>query len=324
MESRKNRFTQEQYEKALKVNLLEYAKEHFEIKKKGNEYCLKDHDSLVINPRKNTFYWHSQSTGGSTIQFKMIMEGKNYVDSILELSGDESFFIPKNYESYVEPKKNFVLPEKNNTYKHIYAYLEQTRKIDRTVIQKLVDEKKLYEDVNKNAVFVAYDMNNNPKYAFKRSTNTNVNFKGDVPGSDKSFGIEVKGNDNRLYVFESPIDMMSYISITKMGNINFTSNCIALGGVSTKALDYYLENNENISDIIVCTDNDVAGNEAFETIKNKYSNKIDKISRHLPECKDFNEYLVKNYEKFKVFESQNEVKEEAISEEKEEDEEFEP
>ena len=45
-----------------------------------------------------------------------------------------------------------------------------------------------------------------------------------------------------------------------------------------------------IREINVCTDNDIAGDECYQKIKNRYAGKY-KVTRELPINKDFNEDL---------------------------------
>ena len=51
-------FTQDEYEKAKQVKLIDYLISNgYNLKKVGtNEYTLKEHDSMRINDLKNTFY----------------------------------------------------------------------------------------------------------------------------------------------------------------------------------------------------------------------------------------------------------------------------
>lgn len=72
-----NNFTQEEYEKAREVELIDYLiSSGYRLKKVGtNEFTLEEHDSMRINPVKNAFFWNSRGIGGSTIQFIQHYEG---------------------------------------------------------------------------------------------------------------------------------------------------------------------------------------------------------------------------------------------------------
>jgi DNA primase len=67
--------------------------------------------------------------------------------------------------------------------------------------------------------------------------------------------------------------------------------CISLGGVCDSALKTTLANSPDIIQIVMCLDNDAAGNSACEKIAQSYGDKYTLI-RCLPQHKDFNEDLV--------------------------------
>lgn len=57
------------YEQANKIDFLSYAQSiGYTAKNIGREYQLVAHDSLKIDPAKNSFYWHSRSKGGGPVQ----------------------------------------------------------------------------------------------------------------------------------------------------------------------------------------------------------------------------------------------------------------
>ena len=63
-------------------------------------------------------------------------------------------------------------------------------------------------------LFVGYDVEGKPAYASKRSARTvGEAFKGDIQNSDKAVPFYYQGESNSVYVFEAPIDLMSYLSL---------------------------------------------------------------------------------------------------------------
>lgn len=53
-----------------------------------------------------------------------------------------------------------------------------------------------------------------PRHAQKRSTNSQgKSFKLNVAGSDARYSFHHPGTDGDLYVFEAPIDLLSYITL---------------------------------------------------------------------------------------------------------------
>ena len=64
-----------------------------------------------------------------------------------------------------------------------------------------------------NAVFVGRDEDGVPRYAHQRGTAGN--FRLDVKGSDKAFNFCYRGEGERLFVFEAPIDLLSFLCLFK-------------------------------------------------------------------------------------------------------------
>ncbi|WIV11170.1 DUF3991 domain-containing protein [Proteiniborus sp. MB09-C3] len=303
----KRRFTDEQIQSANSVNILEYASQYFDVKRVGvNSYKIEGYGGLHINPVINKWNCFSQNKGGGPIQFVMFTENKSWVESVKQLLG-LTFSNTFNYQKDIknvkkeDTKGKLVLPKKNNTYKHMIAYLIQTRGIDKDIVYQFIKDKKLYEDKYKNCVFVGHDKDGNAKYASIRGTNTNTErFRGEVKNSNKAYSFNfLKRNSDRLYAFESPIELMSYMSINK----GFNHNAISLAGVSDIALKKFLRDNKNIETIRFCLNNDQAGKKATKSLVEKY--KCDySIEVEYPLLKDFNEDIVsskhvnneKNYE----------------------------
>lgn len=86
-------------------------------------------------------------------------------------------------------------------------------------------------------------------------------YRVDLSGSDKKYSFSLIGtNKNKLYVFESVIDMLSYASFYAIRNGQDSwqeLTMISLGGKSDVALDEFLQNNP-ITEITLCLDNDDA------------------------------------------------------------------
>jgi hypothetical protein len=224
------------------------------------------------------------------------MEGKTWVEAVkkllnIELSPDAHRVIGKEIEE--ETGGTFELPEKNNTYKHIFAYLIGHRKIDKDIVYDLVKKRKIYESKYNSCVFVGYDNHGEAMYASIRSTNTfGKAFRCDVANSDKSYSFCIEGNNRNLCIFESPIDLMSYLTIIKHHGITgFKDHMLSLGGLSDKALERYLRDHPSITGITLCLDDDKAGRFASEHIFNKYREEY-KVRIHIPKGKDWNDDLI--------------------------------
>lgn len=255
MSLNQKRFTDQQIEIANGTNLIAYARSRgYELKRiSNNSYKIPGYGGLFLSGDGSKWNWFSQNKGGGAIQFVMEMEGKSWVDAIKELLGithDELPIIPSVTE--IKSKGKMILPEKNDTYKHLFAYLIKARNIDKEVVADFVERKLIYEDKYKNCVFVGYDDNHEPAYASVRSARTvGKVFRGDVKNSDKSVPFYYLGTSNTVCVFEAPIDLMSYLSLLKIHDIDdFNHHLISLGGVSDKGLKSFLEQHKEISTIM--------------------------------------------------------------------------
>jgi len=307
------RFTDEQIEQANSVNIIDYAKSRgYPVRQVTNHsFKISGFGGLYIHSGGLKWNRFSADIGGGTIQFVMHMEKKSWVEAVKELLNmpvtqySYTSAVQEKFKENESEKKPFQLPEKNDTYKHLFAYLIGTRRIDKQIVYNLVKLNKIYENKYYNScVFVGYDKNDEGKYASIRGTSSSMQYRKDVAGSDKSypFAVNVRAGgvccDNtfrskNLFAFESPIDLMSYLSLLKLHRIkDFDAHCISLGGVCDLALERFLNEHLGITEITLGLDNDEAGRFACEQIRQKYSDRYS-MRRHLPENKDFNDDLLK-------------------------------
>ncbi len=122
---------------------------------------------------------------------------------------------PPQKTGTAEKKQEFKLPEANEDMHRVYAYLIKQRHIAAETITHFAKAHTLFEDKeHHNVVFVGQDENGVPRQASKRSATTFGNsFRMTVGGSDTRYSFGHFGTSNRLYVFEAPIDMLSFITL---------------------------------------------------------------------------------------------------------------
>ena len=91
-----------------------------------------------------------------------------------------------------------------------------------------------------------------------------------------------------MFVFEAPIDLMSYCTLHR----SVKGSAVALCCLYDGPLDTYLRENPNLRRIDLCLDADGPGREAAERMKEKYTQKGYSVAVHTPaRGKDWNEYL---------------------------------
>ncbi len=249
------------------------------------------HDSITISGSQ--WYDHKNQIGGGPIKFMHEHYGMNFQEAMQALLGHSA--LPLSHE--VQPvmakeKKEFRLPEANDNMHRVYAYLIKQRFIAPEVITHFAKKKLLYEDKkHHNAVFVGVDGNGVPRQAHKRSTTTFGNsFRQTIEGSDTKYSFAHFGKSNMLFVFEAPIDMLSFITLYP--NNWQDSSYIAMNGVYESAVLTALEEHPNLKQIIICTDNDEGGIDAANRLADILSERgYDMLSRYPPNNKDWNEDL---------------------------------
>ena len=291
-------FTEEQKVIANSVDLEYFLRSRGEkLEKVGREHKLiytdgsGRHDSITMSG--STWFDHKNQTGGGAIKFMQYFYGMSFTDAVQNLLGYTVTPLARSLpDTTPEPKKEFTLPPKNKTMNRVYAYLIKQRYIAPEVVSFFAKEGKIYEDSeHHNAVFVGLDENGIPKQAHKRSTNSyGKTFRITVEGSDTDYSFAHYGKSGRLYVFEAPIDMLSYITLHAE---NWQEHSyIAMNGVYESAVLKALKLHDNIEHIVICTDNDKGGIDAYDRLNDILQEKgYTNITRIYPSYKDYNEDL---------------------------------
>lgn len=215
---------------------------------------------------------------------------------------------------YKREMPKFVMPEKADTTRKVRDYLCSTRGIEERIVDKWIDEGLLFQEAGKygNCVFISRDENGKPVYGVKRSADPARKFVVDVEGSDYSQGFFIKGkldyytkvSDNfasehsSLFVTEAVIDLMSLQSLylrrrdyelRQQGKLDcepddyenrfLNSNWYSLNGCRKyDGLLNTIASHEGIKDIFLALDNDEAGRNASQAIK-------DEIQKRFPDRK---------------------------------------
>ena len=300
-------FTDEQKQLANSVDLAEYLRVRGEkLERVGIEHKLiyydssGKHDSITI--RGSKWFDHKNQTGGGAIKFMQEFYGMDFQTAVQELLGQTvtplSHSPPK--VSAKEEKKEFKLPVANPNMHRVFAYLIKQRFIAPDIISHFAKQHTLYEDKqHHNAVFVGLDENGVPRQASKRSTNSfGKTFRITCEGSDTRYSFSHFGKSEKLFVFEAPIDMMSFLTLYPQ---EWQKNSyIAMNGVYENAVLTALKNHSNLSEVILCVDNDEGGIEAVDRLRDILrENGYENVRRFAPKFKDWNEDLkAKNGAKF--------------------------
>ena len=293
-------FTDEEKQLANSVDLEEFLRMRGEkLERVGREHKLiyydssGKHDSITI--RGSTWFDHKNQMGGGAIKFMQYHYGMDFPTAVQELLGQRVTSlssVPLKSTKQSEKQKDFRLPQANTNMHRVYAYLIKQRFIATDIISYFAKQHTLYEDKeHHNAVFVGVDENGVPRQAHKRSTSTFGNsFRQTIEGSDTKYSFAHFGESEKLFVFEAPIDMLSYLTLYPE---NWQEHSyIAMNGVYENAVLTALKGHSNLSEIVICTDNDVGGIDAADRLSDILEEKgYADIKRILPTNKDWNEDL---------------------------------
>ncbi len=298
--------TPDEIKRARQIDLLSYLQryEPQELVRCGSrEYSTKTHDSLKISNGK--WFWWSRGIGGaSALDYLVKVRGMNFVEAVEYLTGGAveipSFsYAPKRkkYDRLYMPRYNFQC-EKARKYLVERGISEQI--IDECIAKKLIGESDKYGSV----LFLGYDEKGKLRHCSIRATDGTKN-RWDASGSEKEYCFSLPGGKERerVMVFESAIDLLSYATmLEKMGVDYHSESLISLSGIGTpkkddglmevpQALDFYLKNNPQTRQIFLCFDNDFAGKRGANALQKVLGGQYEVRYAPPPDGKDYNDFL---------------------------------
>lgn len=287
-------FTDEQKERANSVDLVDFLQRQGEkLLPSGREKRLASDHSITV--RGNRWYDHAAEQGSYAIDLVKRLYNLSFPDAVsLLLGGEQGQPYRQHNKSEPEQRKPFVLPQAHTDMRRVFAYLIKQRCISREVLSEFAREKLLFEDGEyHNAVFVGMDEKGVARHAHKKSTATGSSFRINVEGSDPAYSfhyLSKNPNPHWLFVFEAPIDLLSYISLHPQ---NWQQNSyVALNGVSEKPVLKLLELYSQLDHAVLCLDNDEAGLNAASRIHRTLQQQgFENVEYDISAHKDWNEEL---------------------------------
>ena len=288
-------FTDEQKERANSVDLVDFLQRQGEkLLPSGRDKRLSRDHSITV--RGNRWYDHASEEGSYAIDLVKRLYDLPFPEAVSLLLGGEQGVEYRQHSKSSEPeqRKPFALPPAHTDMRRVFAYLIKQRCISREVLSEFAREKLLFEDAEyHNAVFVGHDENGIARHAHKKSTATGSCFRINVEGSHPAYSfhyISKNPNSHNLFVFEAPIDLLSYISLHPQNWKNASYG--ALNGVSQQPVLKMLELYPQLQRVTLCLDNDKSGRKAASRIhktlqQQDYKDVVYDVSAH----KDWNEDL---------------------------------
>lgn len=292
-------FTDEQKERANSVDLVDFLQRQGEkLLPSGRDKRLARDHSITV--RGNRWYDHASEEGSYAIDLVKRIYNLSFPEAVSLLLGGEQGVEYRQHSKSSEPeqRKPFALPPAHTDMRRVFAYLIKQRCISREVLSEFAREKLLFEDAEyHNAVFVGFDEKGIACHAHKKSTAIGSAFRINVEGSHPAYSFHYISKNpypHNLFVFEAPIDMLSYISLHQQKWKS--ASYVALNGVSEQPVLKLLELYPQLDHVVLCLDHDAAGIEATECIYDiLMEHRQYAVGQAQSEYKDWNEDLKARY-----------------------------
>ncbi|GGC97654.1 hypothetical protein GCM10007216_30550 [Thalassobacillus devorans] len=289
-----------QVEVARNVDLVDYLQRKGEpLKKEGRYYRHQVHDSLVV--KDQLFAWNSRDEkGAGVINFAKMFYGMSFPEAVLDLNA-QGYKVKENVQEE-EPREPYQYPshyEVNDRAK-AKGYLTNERKIHPKIVDWLDNKDLIAQDKLGNVVF-KWKQQGKIVGADRQGTSPMKDgrmFKGIDRNSHGSAGFSLDiGNPNSIYLFESPIDALSYWSIKKEKLQN--TRLVSMSGLKRQTMIDEIKRlgkeGHKVRQITFCTDNDKAGREFANRYQRLMTNNLSTCD--LSKTKDWNNDLKSIVEK---------------------------
>jgi len=203
----------------------------------------------------------------------------NFINAVLALTTtNELSYIPPT-----APAKGFVLDSAtlNPNCHKARIYLNKERYIENDGIDYLIQQKLLFQDrQTNNIIFPMYDENNNCVGAELQGV-TKKRFKGIMKSSKYGYGFNVSFSNDETFdyalFFESAIDLISFTEYKKNYENKKLSKCIlvSMSGLKANVVKHTLKAFKGKLRIVLCVDNDEAGQRFKSEVEDIQANYID-------------------------------------------------
>lgn len=244
-------YKKEEIDKAMNMSIVTVVESlGFPLKKTGKAYSHGENHKLRVYPDTNSYYDFSTGNGGNPINFvqrqmettfpramKYLLTGDfEEADHVEQPKEDFHYYFPRNSDSRVGKD-----------------YLINQRKLDATLVDFLFEKDRIRMD-KLNQIIFPWQKNGLIVGATVQGTTYDPDkydrgrFKGIAKNSESNFSYNISiGHPDKLYVFESPIDLLSYWSMHKeIRNATFAST----NGAKEQAVHntrFYLKSSGNKS-----------------------------------------------------------------------------
>lgn len=251
-------------EAAKNLSILSVAEQlGMELKRTGNySYTWKEHDSFVIDVRKNDFHWNSRSEFGDVIQLVQTIREVSYKEAMHFLETGEFKEVDLADQTGVKEPFHYSLERyEHPDFNASRSYLRTQRGLSDDTINFFLSQGSMAEATRKKGDYFE------PVIVFKYKDNTGFlagaslqgvvenrvhypergRLKQIMKNSDGQLGFSVDiGKPKRLVFAEAPIDLMSYYELHKdnLQDVRLVAmDGVKEGTISRRFMELYAEMN---------------------------------------------------------------------------------
>ena len=252
-------------EEAKRLSIISVAEQlGMELRRTGSySYIWTEHDSFVIDARKNEFHWNSRTEFGDVIQLVQTIRGVSYKEAMHFLETGE--FKEVDVEAQTASKEPFsyhLERYERQDFSASRSYLKAQRGLSDDTINCFISQGSIAEAIRKKGDYFE------PVIVFKYKDNTGFLAGASLQGivenrehypergrlkqimrnSDGQLGFSIDiGNPKRLVFAEAPIDLMSYYELHKdrLQDVRLVAmDGVKEGIISRRFMELYAEIND--------------------------------------------------------------------------------
>lgn len=251
-------------EAAKNLSILSVAEQlGMELKRTGSySYTWTEHDSFVIDARKNDFHWNSRSEFGDVIQLVQTIRGVSYKEAMHFLETGEFKEVDLANQTGVKEPFHYSLGRyEHQDFNASRSYLKTQRGLSDDTINFFISQGSMAEATRKKGDYFE------PVIVFKYKDNTGFLAGASLQGivenrvhypergrlkqimrnSDGQLGFSIDiGIPKRLVFAEAPIDLMSYYELHKdaLQDVRLVAmDGVKEGIISRRFMELYAEMN---------------------------------------------------------------------------------
>lgn len=252
-------------EEAKRLSIISVAEQlGMELKRTGSHsYNWVEHDSFVIDTKKNEFYWNSRTEFGDVIQLVQTIRGVSYKEAMHFLETGEFKAVDVEAQTTTKEPFSYHLERyERQDFSTSRSYLKAQRGLSDDTINFFISQGSIAEAIRKKGDYFE------PVIVFKYKDNTGFLAGASLQGivenrehypergrlkqimrnSDGQLGFSIDiGTPKRLIFAEAPIDLMSYYELHKdrLQDVRLVAmDGVKDGIISRRFMELYAEIND--------------------------------------------------------------------------------